>query len=385
MHPSKTRLIVVSPSPADIVALLSRLGFSAATAPALPPIVQDAGQHAQAPDVVVVDLRHESAIPPAVAELARRPQAPGIVIVAASLAPAMMLEAMRVGAKGFVAAPLSPEPFEEAIRGVLGPRATTTGQVLAFVGAKGGVGTTTLAVNVATALARASRGDALLIDLNARYGDAAAWLGLEPRFGVADALENAHRLDEPFMRGLVVQAAADLDVLAASDRPAAASPDFSRLRTLLDFVTRQYRHVVLDVTRTDAAILDSLGAAARIVVVLSQELTAIRGAARLLATLRPKYAADRIMLVLGRQDRDAEIQLDDLQQTLGSSVRVFPNDYRVALESLNRGRPLVLDNHSRLAAEINRFVTDLTGSGAAAPAKPHRAARLPRWLGGGQA
>jgi pilus assembly protein CpaE len=379
------RLAVVSPSPAELVALLTPLGLSPTTAPSLQALGQAGVQKDRVPDVIIVDLRHETAIPPAIAELARRQPAPGIVIVAASLAPAMMLDAMRAGAKGFVAAPLSPEQLDDAIKGLVGPRPTKTCQLIAFVGAKGGVGTTTLAVNAATALARATKGDALLIDLNARFGDAAAWLGVEPRFSVADAMENAHRLDEPFMRGLVVQAAEGLDVLAASDRPVPAALDLSRLRALLEFAARQYQHVVLDVPRSETAIFDALDAAATLVVVLSQELTAIRSAARLLPMLRQKHSADRIVLAVGRQDRDAEIQLEDLEKTLGSAVRVFTSDYRRALESLNRGRPLVLDNHSRLAAEIERFVRELTGAAPPAPARTARTSKLPRWLGGGTA
>ena len=77
------------------------------------------------------------------------------------------------------------------------------GQVVAFVGGKGGVGTTTLAVNVATVLARGGASSTLLIDLHVAYGDAALFVGAEPRFSVADALENIQRLDDTFLRTLV--------------------------------------------------------------------------------------------------------------------------------------------------------------------------------------
>ena len=110
------------------------------------------------------------------------------------------------------------------------------GQVFAFVGGKGGVGTTTLAVNVAAVLADRRASSTLLIDLHVAYGDAALFLGVEPRFSVADALENVHRLDEAFLRSLVGRTKIGLDVLASSDRamvgprgrPRGAPPD--RLR-----------------------------------------------------------------------------------------------------------------------------------------------------------
>ncbi len=74
------------------------------------------------------------------------------------------------------------------------------GPVFAFVGAKGGVGTTTMAVNVATNLAKLSPAGALMVDLHLVYGDAAVYLGAETRFSILDALENLHRFDQAFFR-----------------------------------------------------------------------------------------------------------------------------------------------------------------------------------------
>ena len=92
------------------------------------------------------------------------------------------------------------------------------GQVIAFLGGKGGVGTTTLAVNVATAMAKSAPSSTLLIDLHVGSGDAALFLGAEPRFSVVDALENIQRLDDSFLRSLVGRTKFGLDLLASSDR-----------------------------------------------------------------------------------------------------------------------------------------------------------------------
>jgi pilus assembly protein CpaE len=379
MLTSKLRLTVVGESPGDIAALLQPLGLKPLTAPALPALTTHAND---LPEVLVMDLRKQRRVPPDVGELTRRHPALGVVIVAASLDPEMMLDALHAGAKGFVAAPLSSGELQNAIQRVVVPRAAPVSELLAFIGAKGGVGTTTLAINIATALARHTKGDALIVDLHGRYGDVTACLGVEPRFSVADALENTHRLDDAYMRGLVVSTDADLDVLAAADRGAI---DVARLRALLAFAKKQYQYTVVDVPRTEPAVLDALESATRIVVVVSQEVTAVRSAARLLSVLRQRYPAERIEIALGRQDRDAEIQTDDLVSTLGGAVRVFPNDYRQALECLNRGRPLILENHSRLAAEMSRFVREMTGTPAASREKPARTSILPKWLGGGHA
>ena len=372
-------IIVVGAMERDIEEALRASGLEAAFVPDVPSA--DAVP-ADVPQVVVLDVRGTRAVPPGVAELTQARPSLGVVIVASSLEPALMLEALHAGAKGFVAAPLNADELKAAIERVLAPVHRQAGRILAFVGAKGGVGTTTLAVNTATALAKHAKGDTLLIDLNARYGDAAAWLGAEPRFTVIDALENAHRLDLPFMRGLVTRTAEGLELLAAADRAALGPPDLMRLRALLEFVKRDYRYTVLDLPRTDAAVLEALDEVSAIVVVVSQELTAVRSGARLLETLRQRYGGERVQIALGRQDRDSDISPDDLAKTLRGPVRVFPNEYRRALESLNRGKPLVLENHSRLSAELSRFVREFAG---VRPAKGSAAAKksiLPKWLGG---
>jgi pilus assembly protein CpaE len=278
---------------------------------------------------------------------------------------------------------LNRQEIEAAIARVTAKAAPISGQVIAFIGAKGGVGTTTLAVNTATALARKARNGTLLLDLNVRFGDAAAYLGVEPRFTVADALENAHRLDEAFIRGLVVRTPGGLDLLAAPERLPGQGVDLERLRALLNFCKKQFGFTVVDVPRTDTAMLEALDSAAHVIVVVSQELTAVRSATRLVKALRQRYGTDHVKVILGRSDNDAEIAPEDLEKALGAAVRVFPNDYRRALEALNRGRPLVLENHCKLAGELQRFVKELTGVTEPEPAHEPRGGLFSKWLKGG--
>src|SRR6476660_2532732 len=111
---------------------------------------------ASQPDVVILDVRESNTLPPTLATLKRQHPTTGVVIVAARMDPSLMLEAMRAGVNEWIADPVSPVELNAAIERVTSARPTTVhGQSFAFVGAKGGVGTTTIAVNVATALAQA--------------------------------------------------------------------------------------------------------------------------------------------------------------------------------------------------------------------------------------
>jgi pilus assembly protein CpaE len=216
-------------------------------------------------------------------------------------------------------------------------------------------------VNVATALSKI--GSTLVVDLHLAGGDAALFLGADSKFSVIDALENTHRLDAAYFRGLVAHTKAGPDLLASADRAALTSVDPPRVRTLIEFASHHYRYTVIDIPRSDAAVLDSLEGAAKIIVVANQELATIRSTTRVATALRLRYGRDKVAVVLSRSDRQAEIGLDDLQTAVGSDVKhIFPSDYRLAVGALNRGQPIVLDGKTALGAAFQTYARDLSGS-----------------------
>jgi pilus assembly protein CpaE len=248
---------------------------------------------------------------------------------------------------------------------------STSGEAFAFIGAKGGVGATTVAVNVATALAKLGGGGTLLIDLHVAHGDAAVFLGAETRFSIVDALENTHRLDEAFFRGLIVKTKSGVELLASSDRVTSTQLDVRRVKTLVEFATRHFRYVVLDVPRSEPAALEGIESASRIVVVTNQELATVRSASRMANALRHRFGKDKLTLVLSRADRLADIGEEDIERAVGSRVdHSFPSDYRRALQALNRGRPITLENHNDLSASFTRFARSLAGVKKPEAAKP---------------
>ena len=211
-----------------------------------------AQQAATQPDVVVLDLRDANALPPTLSTLRRQHPTTGVVIVAARLDPVLMLEAMRAGVTEWVTNPVTSEDLVAALERVSATHsAGVQGQIFAFVGAKGGVGTTTLAVNVGAALARLAGERTLFIDLHMSYGDAAVYFGAEPRFSVVDAIENTHRLDAAFFESLVVNTKSRVHLLASADR-ATHGADLGRVGTLLHFAAAHYRYTFLDVPRSEA-------------------------------------------------------------------------------------------------------------------------------------
>jgi pilus assembly protein CpaE len=356
-------IVLAGSSDPELEAALRSCGMSAApmAGAELSTLAQPS---AKQPDVLVLDLRGQSHLPAALPVLKRQHPATAVLIVADRLDPTLLLEGMRAGVNEIVAAPLAASDIEAAVSRLLAQRpvSVTHGMAFGFLGAKGGVGTTTVAVNVATALATAVPGSTLLIDLHVANGDAAVFLGAEPRFSIVDALENTHRLDEAFFRGLIAKTKAGVDLLASSDRVMVTPLDVRRIRTLIEFAERHYRYIVLDVPRSDAAVLDALEGASRIVVVANQELATVRSASRMAAALRQRYGKDKLSIVVSRADRLAEIGHEDVERAVGTSVKhSFPSDYRRALEALNKGRPVTLENHNALSSSLTLFARSLAG------------------------
>lgn len=330
------------------------------------------------PHVIVLDTRDRAGIPAELVDVRRALPDAGVIVVSESLDPTKMLEAMRAGVNEFLSAPVSAEEVRKAVDRVRALQAgPQVGRVYAFLGAKGGVGTTTVAVNVATALAQARAGRVLFIDLHPTYGDAGLFFGVEPRFSVLDALENTHRLDAAYLKGLVAKTKTGLDLLGSSSRASVTVYDATRIRALLDFASKQYAHVVLDVPRSDSAAMEALDAAASIVVIANQELSTVRGAARMVAALRQRYGRERVQVVVSRYDPAAAFGQEDIEKVTGGAIRhMFPSNYRLAVDALNKGQPLVVENHNKLAGSIVGFARHLGGIAPKANAEPAKSGGL---------
>jgi pilus assembly protein CpaE len=357
------KVTIVGSQDRELDALLRACGATPAAAQ-MADLTALAQPSAKQPDLVVLDLRAHAAVPPALAAFKRQHPATGVIIVAKTLDPDMILSAMRAGANECLPEPLTQGELDAAITRVVarqdGPAAS---QAFAIVGAKGGVGATSLAVNVATSLARVASAGALLVDLHVARGEAALYLGVEPRFTIVDALDNIQKLDEAFFRSLIARAPSSrLELLASPDTGAPGRLDQQRVRTLLEFTSKIFEFTVVDVPRTEPAALEALDATKSIVVVTTQELAAVRSAAAIVNRLRQRYGKERPVVVLNAKENQSDIAREDIEQAIGAPIAcTIPHEPRTSLDALNKGRPIVLDNHNHLAGSFEKFARSLAG------------------------
>lgn len=338
---------------------------------------REIGTTSEAPAVLVLDVRPHHRLPPWVKDAKRSQPGLSIAVIVSTLDAAFILEAMAAGVTECLPDPVAPQALDEALRrlAVREPRGRAA-QVVAFVGAKGGVGTTTLAVNTAAALAAAAGPPTLLIDLHLSGGDAALLMGVEPRLSVLDAFENLHKVDESFLANLVEETACGAHVLGSAARPVPLATSPTATRTLVELAARRYAVTVLDVPRTDHAALEALEPATTIAIVTSQELSAVRGAAAIAATLRQRYGSPRLRLVINRYDKKGPVSASDVAKVVGLPVAgVIPSDYRVATEAINVGRPVVSEP-GRLAEALRATAASLVNTRKPAAAASGMLGRL---------
>ena len=271
---------------------------------------------------------------------------------------------MRAGANEFFAWPAPEDAFHAAVQrtaarleSAVGARSSAT--TLVFFGAKGGAGTTTIAVNCGVELARLSRKATLIVDLKAGLGEVSLFLGVRPRYSVLDAIDNMHRLDREFLRELVVKHKSGLEILAGSDqfdRPGAS--DGGAIEELFRILARQYDYIVVDAgSQVTSCTVAALYTAEQMFLVANPDVPSIRNAQRLLDKIRQLgVSSDRVRMLLNRMAEPFPIPPKQMESALGHPIHhTFPSDYKTVSTALNSGVPLALTGATDIATQFDSF------------------------------
>jgi pilus assembly protein CpaE len=262
-----------------------------------------------------------------------------------------LIQAMRIGVRDVLPAPVSPEALRAAVTRVeqkliRAGKPRRKGKVLAFIACKGGSGATFLATNLGYVLAAEHGKRVALIDLNLQFGDASLFISDRvPTTTLADVAHEILRLDASFLASSLVQVLPNFGVLAAPENPTRAADVLpAHVEVLLRLAVAEYDYVVLDVGRNlDAVSVKALDYADLIFPVLQMTLPFIRDAKRLISTLQSlDYGRDKIHLIVNRYEKGGEIQLGDVERTLGMKVMVtVPNSFEAVSASVNQGVPIL--------------------------------------------
>ena len=335
-------------------------------------------------DLIIVDAREDEGRAMAAVERLRLASASvAIFVVADEARPDVILQAMRAGANEFLTWPPVQSAFSEAIARAAARRQSSAGArqatTLVFFGAKGGSGTTTLAVNCGVELARLSKRPTIIVDLNPGLGEVSLFLGMRSRFTLLDAIDNLHRLDGEFLRELVVKHKSGLDIMAGSDhfeRPGAQ--DVAGLEEVLRLFGRQYEYIVIDAgSHIGPCAVASFYTADSICFVANPDVPSVRNAQRLLERISQLGSCrDRVRLLLNRAAEPYPIPPSQIESALGHPIHhTFPSDYRTVSTALNSGVPVALTGNSAIAEQFDRFTRRLLDPSGEVP-QPVASSRL---------
>ena len=337
-------------------------------------VLQDLERHADA--ALVMDLASDSEGGLKALERVKQ-AAPDLYVIASNYSAdsETVIGSLRAGANDFLVQPLKRVEFRDAMgRLERAPRRATNtvsklGKVYTFLGSKGGVGTTSLAVNYASVLAQRKQ-RVVLLDLDWTANDCGMQIGATPQYTLQEVGENLSRMDPALFEGLVTRDPLGFFLVGPPDAPEHRAyftePMF---REFANFLVEKYESIVIDAGRwiSDEVTLAALQSSTVIFLVVTQEFPSIRNAQRYIAALvRMGFSQDQLKIVVnGYSKRNSQnyATLEQIQQTLNQPAFYgIPNSPAV-LASINRGRPYVTDRQSapELDKAFRAFVDKATG------------------------
>ena len=292
-------------------------------------------------------------------------EAPGasVMLIGPALPADALLKLIRAGAVEYLPHPVDAGDLGEALRRVLSRRGAMEGVVrrpgrtLCVLGAKGGSGVSTTAVNLALEIRALTDEPTLLVDLDLLDGGLELQLDLQPRYTLLDVVGSFHRLDEGLLKSLVLTHPSGLDVLAGPRTALEGeqlSPD--QAAQLLRTLRGHYARVIVDMGNALTSVaLGALSEADELMMVLVPHLECLRNAKRTYATLHkvtPQLEKD-LRVVVNRFTPDPPIAIPEVERTLDAKVQtVLPLDEAMARRTASGGRPAALAGQSKYGKQM---------------------------------
>lgn len=326
------------------------------------------------PDIGLVAMDSDSAKAIAlVAEVAAKTPECNLLVSSGSTDGRLILESMRAGAKEFLTEPLKEEDLATALQRVKRQQGGATQQssggckVIAVGGATGGVGTSSIAVNLACSLAADETQSVVLVDLDLALGDADVFLDTIPEYTLADVAQNISRLDLTLLKKSLTRHSSGVHLLP---RPVQLedgqhiTPD--SLQRVIGLLKTSFSHIVFDMSKSYGLLdMEAIRLSDDVLMVTQLDLPCLRNVVRLMMTFDDSpELRDKLKIVVNRGGQDSgQISLKKAQETINREIFwQVPNDYRVMVEVRNNGVPLVEQApKAGITNSINQLAAALCG------------------------
>ncbi|RLS52679.1 MAG: response regulator [Planctomycetota bacterium] len=275
-----------------------------------------------------------------------------ILVLSRSTEGSLILQAIRNGAKEFLNAPLRLDDFMAALDrlqlsggGRKGGKSGSGSKVVTVVGASGGVGCTSLAINLACIEAQNKDNSVAVIDLDLGLGDADVWLDIIPDYTIQDVADNITRLDYSLLKRSLTQHASGAFLLPRpvqmDDHPP-ITPD--QLQRVVALLKATFTHLIIDVSKSFSPLdIAAMQVSDMVLMVTQLDLPCLRNVVRVMQFLEERELASKVKVLVNRIGlEDSQISLNKALDTIGREVFwQIPNDYASMIESRNNGVPLI--------------------------------------------
>lgn len=325
------------------------------------------------PEIVVVDLEDDAELGVKFIQFLSELN-PALRLLAAgpALTPDQLLAAMRAGVADYLTKPVDGAALQAGLTRLTQALGRSRGKaphvchLFSFFSPKGGAGSTSVAANMAVVLHRLTGKRTLLVDLDLELGEAALLLGVQPRFTFVDMVKNFHRMDAGLLASYIEQHASGVHLLSAPFHPERSETVAGEeIRRILHFLKQHYEYIVVDTPGSfSPPTLAAFDQSDQVFVVTNIDLPSLRNIQRGLPMLRRVLPRgdDQVRLVVNRYQADGTIALEDVEGTLGLKVfGTIRNDYEALIQSINSGKPIVLNGNSKYSRDLKALGARVAG------------------------
>lgn len=299
--------------------------------------------------------------------------APNCKIIALSDTPSvdLIVKVMRAGAKDFLSLPLIKSEFFETLDRIYKNLTETSGKenkcrVMTVFSNKGGIGKTSIATNLALELAKITKENVALVDLNFQLGDITAFLDLKPSFNISYMLQNLDKINSEFLLN-TVEKYKDTSLYVLADPPyfrQAENISKNQISKLFEKLKETFSYVVVDTDATfDAKTVTALDNSDLIFLVTIVNLPALRNCQRILDLFdKLGYEKEKTQIVINRYMENDEIKEEDVEKVLEKDVYwKIPNNYFTMMSAINKGISVAEVNpESNVAVSYKEFAMSVS-------------------------
>lgn len=324
--------------------------------------------HGEAPpDICIVDFdrdRRRAAL--AAENIHSSAPETAIFAVSADAQPDLIIQAMRSGCSEYLLKPIGREQLLNAVARVGGRRKertqTARAQVLAFMGAKGGCGVTSVVTQLGALLASSFAKRTLIVDLHPDFGDAALYLGVtRHRYHFFELVENTDRLDAELLQSFLARHSSGLELIPSpegNDTPRRILP--GAVAQTFDFLRSRYDYILVDLPLgLGDENMEMIRHCDHLHMVTIAEVSALRNVSRQFNYLtRKEIPPERFRVVLNRHQKRSLISDSEIEKNLGQKIFwKIPNQYAHIVKAINGGDPIA----QLTTSEVARSLSDLAG------------------------